>query len=445
MANKVLILTTGGSSEPLVTSIKGHRPDYVIFLCSSDQPNGQPGSYKTVDYEGKPCKERDGDKPSIVSRTGLTKEQYEVKIIDNIDSLFDCYEFSRQIIEYAHKAFPRARVLADYTGGTKSMSAGLVLAALDDENTEIFLVAGERRDLIKVRRGTQHISRGSWQEVILDRRMRLLEKLFAEFNYPACLEVIQETSPVVEVGSKHYYKLQSYAGLTRAFLAWDQFRHEDAYEDLKYYAAQFTKHKVFLDRIIKLKKNYAERQNPERVRVDFALVHDILRNAERRLLLKQYDEAVARTYRALELIAQLCLYFNKPSIDTSKVDIALLPKEIQDKYRQMHSENVNHETINTDTTPLQLPMFKAYVLLDELGHPVGQLFREKEKRLLDLIRMRNFSIFAHGLDPIDADKAKEFYEFTVDFLLAIEKKLELKQNYDMSPNFPQNFPEPPVD
>ena len=66
-----------------------------------------------------------------------------------------------------------------------------------------------------------------------------------------------------------------------------------------------------------------------------AMVHDILRNAERRLEKKEYDDAVGRIYRALELIAQICLLYKYPPIFTSDVKVDKLPIEIQEKYVAM--------------------------------------------------------------------------------------------------------------
>ena len=77
---KVLVLTVGGSSEPLITSIKRHKPDYVIFLCSADRvtPVKIPGSHHTVDGDGLPCREWNKEpQPSIVVRAGLKPGEYE--------------------------------------------------------------------------------------------------------------------------------------------------------------------------------------------------------------------------------------------------------------------------------------------------------------------------------------------------------------------------------
>ena len=77
--SSVLILTVGGSGEPLVKSIKQSKPDYTIFICSADEKEvNAVGSEKMVDGAGKPCKTREGEyRESIVVQAGLETEQYE--------------------------------------------------------------------------------------------------------------------------------------------------------------------------------------------------------------------------------------------------------------------------------------------------------------------------------------------------------------------------------
>lgn len=58
---KVLILTVGGSHEPIVKSIKDTKADYVVFLCSDDLSTTK-GSYTQIT-----------DKIEIKSKDGSNK------------------------------------------------------------------------------------------------------------------------------------------------------------------------------------------------------------------------------------------------------------------------------------------------------------------------------------------------------------------------------------
>jgi len=426
--SKVLILTVGGSWEPLVTSIQRHRSDYVVFLCSQDgeKPDKRPGSHIMVDGKGLPCTQWGKEaKPSIVAQCGLEPEQYEKIIISGMDSLADCYFSAEQAIKNARDKFSGADILCDYTGGTKSMSAGLAAAALDDGKAQIYLVGGRRDNLVKVRSGTQRVVKGDWSPLLWQRRFDSFKKLFARYDYEGCLELTEQLSTEVVADSKADRIVEVYRSLSRAFLNWDQFRHEDAMDDLEPYVSYLPQQKIFLSEVIKSRKIYEEGHGEDK-KVRLHMVYDILRNAERRLLQKKFDDAVSRIYRALEMIAQLCLFFNRPSIDTSRVDLNALPEGLKDKYRQIKEDIAygNMEHGDNNESKMQVGLFRAYELLSDLGHPVGKLAWERKGRMLDIIRVRNFSILAHGLEPIEPAKAKEFYRFTCDLLKQGEKELK---------------------
>src|SRR5437879_4366597 len=118
----VLIITVGGTHQPILASIRQNRPEFVYFLCSDDSSTG-PGSYAQVIGPGKVLKSRPDiqspDWPNIVTLTALRDDQYEVHRIKNLDDLDDCYLTSLRLIERVHSESRDATIIADYTGGTK--------------------------------------------------------------------------------------------------------------------------------------------------------------------------------------------------------------------------------------------------------------------------------------------------------------------------------------
>jgi hypothetical protein len=48
---KILVLSVGGSAEPIVKAIRNYKPDFVYFFCSS-KPKGRE---VTIDSLGDPC------------------------------------------------------------------------------------------------------------------------------------------------------------------------------------------------------------------------------------------------------------------------------------------------------------------------------------------------------------------------------------------------------
>lgn len=450
----VLILTTGGSPEPLVKSISQIKPDYTIFICSKDQP-GPPremGSYIMVDGPGKPCKIRGGkekggeDRESIVVQTGLGAEHeaYEKVITSNPDNLAHCYNASLDAIHKALNLFPGARICADYTGGTKTMSSALSMAAIDHGGFELFVVSGPRKDLIKVASGTEMLRHVDWTPILWTKRRRVLDDLFTVHDYNGCIELIDELAYRMPIGSEQERQLHGYLAICRGFQVWDEFRHSEALEYLEPYGAVMSRELTFLRSIIRSREAYNVQTKAavgevdgcaEGVKPNLALVCDILRNAERRLNCGQFDDAVGRIYRALELMAQYVLLYIHPPVFTSDVRLESLPDNLKGKYIEIRKQQANN-----GKDRLELPLFKAYELLDELNHPLGSLFSERKEEMRNLLQVRNHSIFAHGLDPVPEDKAREFYLFVTSLLEACEKEMKLPGKYESQPQFPKKLP-----
>jgi len=124
----------------------------------------------------------------------------------------------------------------------------------------------------------------------------------------------------------------------------------------------------------------------------FDLVQDLLDNASRRAEAKRYDDAVARFYRATELLAQVQLR-RRYGINTS--DIVLDNEAIPEASRGWLEGQRN---MRNNKIPIGL--FAAYRLLHEMGDPVGRYFEDTKKTLHDVIEIRNMSLFAHGLTPV---------------------------------------------
>lgn len=109
---KSLILSCGGSPEPLIFCINDFKPDFVYFLCSND----------SVDIAN-----------DIADECNLTQNQFALKCVSNHQSLEDSFAKSREIIQELKKEYDNIHV--DFTGGTKPMVSGLVLAAIGEECT----------------------------------------------------------------------------------------------------------------------------------------------------------------------------------------------------------------------------------------------------------------------------------------------------------------------
>ncbi|MUH00028.1 hypothetical protein F7734_50245 [Scytonema sp. UIC 10036] len=158
---KILFVTIGGSFQPIITAIHSLQPDRVIFIAS----DGEKGSKSQVIGEGTPCEVRRGAEvierlPNIPTQVGLGdrfQPERDLILVQNPDDLGECYSKIRDRIlnlqqETSHE------IMADYTGGTKTLSAAMVMAAVDCE-ISLYLTIAARDNLVKVERGevTQRI------------------------------------------------------------------------------------------------------------------------------------------------------------------------------------------------------------------------------------------------------------------------------------------------
>jgi hypothetical protein len=396
----ILILTVGGSHQPLVTSIQQLKPDMVYFLCSDD-------SKKTVNGEGNVLKSKLNlekcDLPNIITLAELSESQYSddsVRKIKDFDNLSDCYKESFNLIQELHEKFPEARIIADYTGGTKSMSTGLAMSAIDDEKCEIMIVTGIRRDLIKVTDKTQTLHPVNVKSIQIDRGLKEAKKLLKRFDYAGTKDLLESLAVRYEMTEK----LQRSIILCRAFEAWDIFNHESALSLINIYRKDYIDYAMFLEAIINPGKGHG-----------YEMVEDIVLNAERRASQDRYDDAVARLYRATEMLAQAKL--KRYEINTSDLDLAKVnDTELRSKFGKYAD----------DKGKVKIGLRDAWDLLITIPQEVlTEHYNTYKCKIMTFLECRNSSILAHGIKPIDKSKYSSLRESAISFIMdGIKKSYE---------------------
>lgn len=380
----ILVLTVGGSHQPILTAIEAVKPDRVVFLCSDDTPAGK-GSWTQVSGEGKVIKsdralERP-DLPGIATLAALPPDRYEIVRIKDFDSLEDCYHVALATLDRVRRDWPEARIVADYTGGTKSMTAGLAIAAVDDERCEINLVAGTRADLDRVRDRTQFAHPVALWDVRARRQLREVATRVAHFDYAGAAGLL-ESIALMPATRELRQAIRASVAICRGLDAWDRFAHREARQLLEPYRRRLIPHWVMLDALCD-----SDPRDP------YLHVDDLLFNAERRAEQGRYDDAVARAYRGLELIAQSRLRVLY-GVDTADVDLV----KVADSARAALERN------RDQSGKIRLALVPAWELLRVLGDgPLGAWFASRKGELIALLEARNRSILAHGNDPIDRD------------------------------------------
>jgi len=386
---QILICTVGGSHQPIVSAINDLRPDFVVFICTDKNPaTQQPGSRIQIEGKGNCINAHPNDDkptlPNIPAQTGLVAGQYEVVLTlpDNLDCIYlDCVT----AIDGISRRFPDAQIAADYTGGTKSMSAGLVMAVVESSGIDLQLVTGSRADLIKVQDGSQFSGKADCERVRYRRLTEPYRRAWQRYAYSEAVAGLAGLKP--PGGLRDEYT--RFRELSRAFAEWDNFNHAQALSILQSYAPSLPDHlKQYIGNAMQLNDKSAEK-------CDAARLFDLYRNAERRAAQGRYDDAVARIYRLIEWSAQWLLK-TRVNIETGDVKPEQIPGHL------ILTQNRKGQW--------QAGLFNAWQLVKHYTKgPAAVFVTEQENNLRSHIEARNASILAHGFTPIQHNQWQPIY------------------------------------
>ena len=382
MSSTILLCTVGGSHEPILTALRQTTPDFVCFICSDrDSATGRAGSDVQILGKGLCIKARQSDEnhtlPNIPTQAGLRDDQYQVVHVPP-DDLDEVFRILRDTLQSLGQRFPGTQLLADYTGGTKTMTAGLVSAALESDGVELQLVTGSRADLIKVRSGMEVVTQANVERVRLERAMQPYVAAWKRYAYAEAYQGLA-TLPVPH-NRLLAARLSLLRDLSRGLDAWDRFDHETALAAIDPYRPRIGASWAALLTVLKSLTTTSDSQEPMRL-------FDLWRNAERRAAQGRFDDAIARIYRLLVWSAQWLLR-KQCGINTSNVLPDQLPPDMT--------------LAPNDKGCIQVELVKAWELLayhrpDSLA---GAFFHTERNTLIDWLHMRNQSILAHGFRTV---------------------------------------------
>ncbi len=411
MQPSTLLVSVGGTPAPVIFSIRHCRPHQVIFFVS-------PGSRPMV---------TEAVLPALLQDPGRLPDHEFVVTPDEQDLGESVLTLLREVptalkrLGHAARSWPE---LVDYTAGTKTMSAALILASSKHPCRVIYIgtdtpLARSKGGLGIVLDGREKAflqenpwNRIAWVEV------RAAVELFNRGQYGNAAGVVE--SVVEKVDDPTLARLyRVLAEVFEGFHCWDIFQHEDAkrllgrnlqpLEDLaQSQQVVFPELKEFAVRVRELHEVLG-RIRPRQLSWDIIL--DLLANARRRADLEhKYEDAVARCYAAVERIAQHRLKFAH-GIDSSAAPAEQLPESVREEYR------LKYETTDRQGRKvLRFGAVPALELLKTLGDDVGRRYGGMADRLRAHMDQRNRSILAHGFDPMDRDKFEALFADAVELL-----------------------------
>ena len=325
----------------------------------------------------------------------------------------------RSAIDELAGRFPGAHFVADYTGGTKTMTAALVCAALERDDVELQIVSGARSNLVQVTSGTEQAMAASVARLRLDRAMAPYLGAWRRFAYHEAAEGLDGIRIAANASDRG--RLGPARALSRALARWDDFNHAGALELIENYASRLVPcYGWMLPTLRFLVHTNDSRHEPARL-------FDLWWNAERRASQGRFDDAVARWYRLMEWTAQWQLRA-KLDADTADFPHHLLPPD-------------------TDAAPdasgrIRIGLWKAWQAIEcHLSGPTQTFIIEHRSVLRDLLDIRNNSILAHGFRPISAGDWGQVRSFTEERFLPVLRELAREAGLK---NEPRQLPtEPP--
>jgi CRISPR-associated protein (TIGR02710 family) len=356
----ILVCTVGGSHQPILTALQARPWDHVVFVCTRTA-EGMAGSAAMVEEAV------DGG-PPIPAVAGLDPGRWEVVVVppDEPDAAFAVLH---EKLRALGRERPGAPIVADFTGGTKSMSAALILAAFSC-NLPLQLVTGRRADLVKVLDRSERAVVVSTERIAGSREFERLAAGWGRFAYQeaaAGFARLRDDLKATGLSRAELSRFNRAQELSAAFAAWDCFDHRKA--------AGCLQKNLYRDLEIGGRTDWFELASSLARGQDspWGALHltDLWRNAERCAARGRWDDAVARLYRLWEAVAQWLLRVDC-AIDTAVIQTGL--RKSWDLYLHLRPDGA----------------------AAQFWRRAGADKRSELERLNERLSLRNHSILAHG-------------------------------------------------
>ncbi len=392
---RAALVSVGGAPDPILHMLGLHRPAHVWYFCSSE-------SRATA------------DQIHAMLQWKLDRDFIEVA---RYEELGPCYEALRAALPRLlgkWKIKPE-QVLVDYTGGTKTMSAALVLAA-----TELFqqfsYVGGRQREkagLGVVIGGQERVlyQANPWSALAI-REVERARDLWDHTMYEAAGRVLDETA--TRVASRR--RFQALAKLADAMAARHRLDFKGAERLLGPLAGDIPKlydgsSDFGLSALVRQAKAICD--SCDQAAATDNLLQEILDNTLRTARQGRYEDAAARLYRAMEMQGQIWL--------SEKTDSAFENGRLR-KSRLAPAELADWQACQPDERgEVRLSSEQVFQALARLAHPQAQKIVEDialgtRSRWRAATEKRNTSILAHGSNPIGQHGFQQMKNLAAEFL-----------------------------
>lgn len=376
-----IVVSVGGSPEPLIKTLNEHKPKYVLYVISMDT--------------------RDKVEQHIRPHLSYTPDWQSLVEVSDPQYLENCY---KQILERIDQwlgdyHLHPANVGIDYTGGTKVMSVALALAAAEKNIALFSYVGGTERDRENrgvVRDGFEHIiptrnplQAGATREI--ERANWLLDNYYAA----AAGEVLQKAQEICD--QKHKARLKALTALSQALDKADRFQFSNACKAFQPYRKELKyilNDSAFcsLVSLCETWKAISDDLQCQQKTPGEKVLLELFANADRRAKQARYDDATGRLYRGIELKGQQ-LVKEAFGAELGKIKLDAFPPKQRDRVEREFGPP-------SDQNEYLLGVKNLYSCLKFKEDAKYHKYKDLIDSLSHHLTVRNHSILAHGLDPV---------------------------------------------
>jgi CRISPR-associated protein (TIGR02710 family) len=304
------------------------------------------------------------------------------------------------------------RVVIDPTGGLKIMGVSMTAMAFWRRLPMVYLKGVEKagvvipfsEELTRVENPYEHFG---------DRDLALIKAFFERGNYSAAEQVCSQLLDTIGDPAGHT-RVELLRDLARLYGDWDAFMHsldqdlpqrrlgeqlQDIKKRMKRFSLQVIDERA-LEQNIRFLQLLENSWRKSRNIVDAYRLVDIYINAERKFQAGNYDDAVARLYRCMEMCSTILLKEWKIG-KTSKPDLAKINAHLGAAALEDAFQLAYHRSISP---PWGLDDQMKVLALVAPKHPVPNIYLAMSKAESSveeaIMNKRNRSILAHGTAPV---------------------------------------------
>ncbi len=386
-----LILPCGLESSYYILLIKSIKPKNVYFLGTKE------------------FKENFLNK--IIEKSDLKASQYIVDILgyDEMD-VADVYEKIRKRLDL----FCNKKIILDLTRGKRIMSVGAGIVGAFFGFDLVYIDEGWIDEIKRGIPGTEKlVTVKNPFEVFGDLEGQEARELFNHYNYGAAIYFYKKLREKVADPRK----IETEELLSEAYLHWNSFNFKAALNKLEKTLNRSSQYNLKVASQIKENLNALRILNKQEKDGEFKLhiIVDLYVNALRKAEVGMFEDSVSRLYRVLELISQYRL--REYDIETSNANLS----QYSEDYKKLTKELYGFEK----EPSFEIGLKDGYILLFILkDHVLEGESLEDVRKMFGIIRVRDNSIIAHGLELAGEKAFKNMNNLAKKFIERLCKKQE---------------------